>query len=82
MQIHPGELLETIGNDTLKTIVLDVRPENEYNLFHIAGSQNVPVGELAAYIPEIHAQQALNTVFVVVSNDEQAATEAWKILIG
>jgi len=80
VQIHPGELLETIANDSLKTIVLDVRPQNEYNLFHIAGSVNVPVTELAAYVPEIHAKQALNTVFVVVSNDEQAATEAWKTL--
>jgi rhodanese-related sulfurtransferase len=80
VQIHPGELLETIANDSLKTIVLDVRPQNEYNLFHIAGSVNIPVTELAAYVPEIHAKQALNTVFVVVSNDEQAATEAWKTL--
>lgn len=80
VQIHPGELLETIANDSLKTIVLDVRPQNEYNLFHIAGSINIPVTELAAYVPEIHAKQALNTVFVVVSNNEQAATEAWKIL--
>jgi hypothetical protein len=80
VQIHPGELLETIANDTLKTVVLDVRPENEFNLFHIAGSVNVPINELTAYIPEIHAKQALNTVFVVVSNNEQTATEAWKIL--
>ena len=80
VQIHPGELLETIANDSLKTIVLDVRPQNEYNLFHIAGSVNVPVADLTAYVPEIHAKQALNTVFVVVSNNEQAATEAWKIL--
>lgn len=80
VQIHPGEVLETIANDSLKTIVLDVRPQNEYNLFHITGSVNVPVTELAAYVPEIHAKQALNTVFVVVSNDEQAATEAWKTL--
>ena len=41
VQIAPGELLATIGNDTLKTMILDVRPENEYNLFHIHGSQNI-----------------------------------------
>jgi hypothetical protein len=80
VQIHPGELLSTIANDQLKTVILDVRPENQYNLFHIAGSENVPVENLAAYIPEIHAKQALNAVFVVVSNDELAATEAWKLL--
>jgi hypothetical protein len=81
VQIAPGELLSTIGNDTLKTILLDVRPENEFNLFHISGSQNISLDDLQAYIPEIHAQQALNTVFVVVSNDEQAATKAWKTLV-
>ena len=61
--------------------MLDVRPETDYNLFHIHGAQNISLDELQAYIPEIHAQQALNTVFVVMSNDEKAATEAWKILM-
>ncbi|OGO38802.1 MAG: hypothetical protein A2W35_17400 [Chloroflexi bacterium RBG_16_57_11] len=81
VQISPGELLSTIGNDTLKTIILDVRPENEYNLFHLHGSQNISLDDLQTYIPEIHAQQALNTIFVVVSNDEKAATQAWKTLV-
>jgi rhodanese-related sulfurtransferase len=81
VQIEPGELLSTIGNDTLKTVILDVRSEPEYNLFHIHSSKNISLDDLQAYIPEIHAQQALNTVFVVVSNDEQAATDAWKVLV-
>jgi hypothetical protein len=80
VQIHPGELLATIGNDALKTVVVDVRPEKEYNLFHIQGSRNIPLASLLSYIPEIHTQQALNTIFVLVSNDEIAATEAWKLL--
>jgi rhodanese-related sulfurtransferase/uncharacterized membrane protein YidH (DUF202 family) len=81
VQIEPGELLATIDNDTLKTVIIDVRPENEYNLFHIRGSTNMALADLKEYIPEIHAQQALNTIFVVVSNDEHAATEAWKVLV-
>ena len=28
----------------------------------------------------MHTKQALNTIFVTVSNDEAAATEAWKVL--
>lgn len=80
VQIQPGELLATIANDTLKVILLDVRPEAEYNQFHIAGSKNVPLAQIGALVPELHAQQALNTVFVLMSNDEKAATEAWKIL--
>ncbi|HSN78442.1 MAG TPA: rhodanese-like domain-containing protein [Anaerolineae bacterium] len=80
VQIHPGELLETIANDTLKVVLLDVRPEAEYNQFHIAGAKNVPLAEIPALIPDLHAQQAVNTIFVLASNDEVAATEAWKIL--
>lgn len=80
VQIHPGELLASIGNDLMKTTVIDVRPEKEYNLFHISGAINIPLAELPAFIPEIHARQQVNAVFVVVSNDEAAATEAWKLL--
>jgi rhodanese-related sulfurtransferase/uncharacterized membrane protein (DUF485 family) len=80
VQIHPGELLETIANDTLRVVMLDVRPEREYNLFHIAGAQNVPLEQIVDSLPRLHAQQALNTVFVLISNDEVAATEAWRIL--
>ena len=35
-------MLATIANDRLKAVIVDVRPENEYNLFHIAGAINVP----------------------------------------
>ncbi len=80
VQIDPGELLDTVANDTLKVVMLDVRPEAEYNQFHIAGAQNVPLAQVNALVPELHAQQALNTVFVLMSNDEKAATEAWKVL--
>jgi hypothetical protein len=81
VQVHPGEVLATRANDTLKLVLLDVRPQQEYNLFHVQGAVNVPLAEVPAMIPELHAQQALNTVFVVMSNDELAATEAWKILV-
>ena len=80
VQINPGELLDSIANDTLKVVVLDVRPEAEFNQFHISGAKNTPLAQIEDIIPELHAQQALNTVFVLASNDEVAATEAWKVL--
>jgi rhodanese-related sulfurtransferase len=80
VQIHPGELLAMMADNQLRVVVSDVRPEQEYNLFHIRGAQNVPLAELPAAIPELQARQALNTVFVVAGNDERAATEAWKLL--
>ncbi|MCB0104559.1 MAG: YeeE/YedE family protein, partial [Caldilineaceae bacterium] len=80
VQIEPGELLTNLADDRLRVIMLDVRPEADYNLFHIKGAQHVSLTELETMIPDIHAQQAVNTVFVAMSNDEDAATEAWKML--
>ena len=81
VQIHPGELLKTMADDRLRTIIIDVRPEADYNLFHIKGAVNIPLAEIVNYIPALLEQQAANTIYVTVSNDEAAATEAWKILI-
>ena len=80
VQIEPGELLASIGDDTLKIVMLDVRPQEEYNQFHISGARNIPLDQIENAVPELHAQQAVNTVFVLMSNDETAATEAWKTL--
>ncbi len=80
VQIQPGELLATIGDDTLKLTMLDVRPEADFNQFHIAGSQNVPLAQIHEVVPELQTQQLPNAVIVLVGNDEKAATEAWKTL--
>jgi rhodanese-related sulfurtransferase len=78
-QIHPGELLDSIHDNQLKVIMLDVRDEVDYNLFHILDSRHVPLNELPEIIEELHLEPA-NALFVTMSNDEEAATEAWKIL--
>ncbi len=80
-QIHPGELLKTMADDRLITVILDVRSEADYNLFHIKGSVNVPLADIEAVIPSLLADQAANKVYVAVSNDETLAAEAWKILV-
>jgi rhodanese-related sulfurtransferase len=80
VQIHPGELLASQADDALRVVAVDVRPESDYNLFHVRGAQNIPLPELPGVIPDLQARQAANTVFVVMSNDEEAATEAWKLL--
>lgn len=78
--IHPGELLSSLGNDRLRVVMLDVRPEADYNLFHLQGAQNIRPNDLAALSKDFLAQSAANLVYVVMSNDEQAATAAWKVL--
>jgi rhodanese-related sulfurtransferase len=79
VQIHPGELLEKLHDTQLRVIMLDVRDEVDYNLFHILDSRHVPVDEIPTIIEELHLEPE-NTLFVTMSNDEAKATDAWKIL--
>jgi hypothetical protein len=80
VQIHPGELLASIANDRLNLVMLDVRSEADYNLFHIRGAGHVPLADIKSVTPRLALEPAANTVFVVMSNDEADATEAWKIM--
>lgn len=80
VQIHPGELLASLKDPKIKVRLLDVRSEADYNLFHILDAQRVAPEDLLALTPELIAEPE-NTVFVVMSNDETAATEAWKLLV-
>ncbi len=77
--IHPGELLELIHDSQINLIMLDVRSEVDYNLFHLLDAQHAPLPELTARVADL-ILEPLNTVVVVMSNDEAAATEAWKLL--
>jgi len=79
--VHPGELLKTMADDRLIASIIDVRPEADYNLFHIVNSVNIPAANINSVIPTLLVDQTPNKVVVVVSNDETAATEAWKILV-
>ena len=81
VQIAPAELFKTIYNQNVNLIMLDVRPEADYNLYHIKGALNVPLEKLPAVIPDLTTEPPANSVFVLMSNDETAATEAWKLLV-
>jgi len=72
VQIHPGELLDALHNDALKVVLLDVRNEADYNLFHVAGARRVKLDELHDLIPSLLLEPA-NTIFVTTSNDETAS---------
>lgn len=65
----------------MKPVYLDVRSEADYNLYHLADSINVPLDRLASIIPALLTEPAANTVFIAISNDEQAAVKAWKLLV-
>jgi hypothetical protein len=81
VQVHPGELLATMEDNRINLIILDVRDEADYNLFHIHGSSHVPMEKVPSVIPELLLEASANTVYVLVSNDGVAATQAWKELV-
>ena len=80
VQIHPAELLDKLHDRKLKVQMIDVRNEADYNLFHILDAERVAPEDLEGMATALIAQPA-NTLFVVMSNDETAATEAWKTLV-
>jgi hypothetical protein len=49
-------------------------------MFHIQGSQHVELSGLLPLTKEFLASSTKNTVYVVMSNDELAATDAWRVL--
>jgi rhodanese-related sulfurtransferase len=79
VQIAPAELLKYMNDSKIKVIPLDVRDERFYNQFHLRGAVHVPLDEIQDKAREFQFELA-NTVFVTMSNDELAATQAWKIL--
>jgi rhodanese-related sulfurtransferase len=83
VQIHPGELLASLGNDKLNVIMFDVRSEADYNLFHIHGAANIPIQNILSMVPDLltQSQASTSTVVVLMSNDERAATQAWQVLV-
>jgi rhodanese-related sulfurtransferase len=81
VQIAPAELFKTVYNQNINLIMLDVRSESDYNLYHINGAINVPLDQLPAIIPDLLTEPPANSVFVLMSNDESAATDAWKQLV-
>ena len=82
MQITPAELFKTKYNQSINLIMLDVRPESDFNLYHINGAINIPSDKLSGIVPDLLTEPPANSVFVLMSNDEAAATDAWKLLIG
>ncbi len=77
--IHPGELLDSMHDHKLNLLMIDIRDEADYNLFHLLDAEHIPPEEIPGRIDEFIAQPA-NTVFVLMGNDETKATEVWKTL--
>ena len=77
----PAEAFKARYQQAVSPIYLDVRSESDYNLYHLAGSINVPLERLAEIVPSLLTEPPANTVFITIGNDEAAAIEAWKLLV-
>jgi len=81
VHISPAEAFKSKFNQAMNPIYLDVRSEADYNLYHIEDAVNVPLDRIEEVIPVLLSEPPTNTVFIVMSNDETAATQAWKKLV-
>ncbi|MGQ9907343.1 MAG: rhodanese-like domain-containing protein [Candidatus Flexifilum sp.] len=79
IQIHPAELLSYLNNRMVIPYLIDVRSETDFNKFHLPEAHHVPLDRVLALGPQLSLQPD-NTLFVIMSNDETAATQAWRIL--
>ena len=80
VQIQPGELLSLIKNDDLNLIMLDVREESDYNLFHLKDAKLIERDQIKQTSYSL-ADAPLNTVVVVMCNNEVRSTKVWKDLM-
>ncbi len=80
--IHPAELMALQNDYQIHLMVLDMRKEADYNIFHIIDSKRVTFDKLDnfSYVAEL-LNQPKNTIFVLVANDEDLSTLGWKMLV-
>jgi len=75
--IDPAELLGLMHNNQIRLRMLDVRSESDFNVFHLLDAERVSLSDLEGAWPSALPP---DTIVVTMSNDEQAATDAWKRL--
>ncbi|HED64991.1 MAG TPA: rhodanese-like domain-containing protein [Planctomycetes bacterium] len=77
VQIDPAELVELMHNNQVRLVLIDVRSEADFNVFHLLDAEHVTLDELRGDFPK-----TIDPISIVVtmSNDEGRATEAFRIL--
>ncbi|MCA9545693.1 MAG: rhodanese-like domain-containing protein [Myxococcales bacterium] len=71
IHVDPWELYEGRWNSRMKVLLVDVRSEADYNVFHLRGARRVPLERLQANLP------TQGVAVVLMSNDEAAAEAGW-----
>jgi len=80
--VDPAEVVALRKDIGVKVVILDLRDETEFNLFHIGESRRISLSELdtPARLKAL-LDQPPSTVTFLVGNGEAAAFTAWKHLI-
>ncbi len=64
-----------------RLVTIDVRDEVDFNLFHLVDAERIPLDALRGPAGlELAGEDYETAIKVLVSNDEEAALEAWRIL--
>jgi rhodanese-related sulfurtransferase len=79
--VTPAEAFKARYNQAMNPVYIDVRSEADFNLYHIEGAINIPVERIDEVVPVLLTEPATNSVFILMSNDESAAVQAWKTLV-
>jgi rhodanese-related sulfurtransferase len=77
VHVDPAELLKYLHDDSVVVQIVDVRDESSYNLFHLRDALHVPLDGLDRIWTQ---DDKPNRIVVLISNDEAAATVAWRRL--
>jgi rhodanese-related sulfurtransferase len=79
--VHPAEVVALRKDLTLQTVILDLRDEHDFNVFHVGGARRVSLE--AVLRPEEYEPllaQPSSTVTFLMGNGEGTALETWKAL--
>lgn len=79
VMVSPIEILDHMHHARLDLRLIDIRSEADYNTFHLANAQHVPIDDLWRHLNEWQVITG-KTVIILISNDETSAIEAWKFL--
>jgi rhodanese-related sulfurtransferase len=79
--IHPLEYVKTWHNAGVRLETIDLRSKSDYNTFHLNGSDNATMDDILdpKFVSPLVSLTG-QAVVVIVTDDEQVAIQAWKLL--
>lgn len=79
--IHPLEYVKTYNDASIKLVTLDLRPQSEFNTFHLTGSENIkPENFLDPKFTVPLAQLPAQGVVILIADNDSVSVQAWKYL--